>query len=124
MHEEQPRPEFNVFNRTIMKKPALTEHPGKEEDSHGHINTFSLQTLTETHLHHRHLLHHCGDGLVSRELCTVTGGFLLVLILFFCFSVCESGPTERNKPARRSGLKNICLYITFFLFLRSLGEIS
>lgn len=51
-----------------LQKTAATEHHGKAEDSHGtnrHINTFSLQTLTEKHLHHHHL-HHGGDGLVSR----------------------------------------------------------
>lgn len=60
VHEEQRRLEFN--EGTIMKNPAATEHHGKAEDSrgtNGHINTFSLQTLTETHLHHG------GDGLVS-----------------------------------------------------------
>ncbi len=58
----------DLFNDcTIMKTPAATEHHGKAEDSrgtNGHISTFSLQTLTETHLHHPHH-HHGGDGLVS-----------------------------------------------------------
>lgn len=82
VHEEQRRLEFN--DGTIMKNPAATEHHGKAEDSrgtNGHINTFSLQTDRNTPSSSSSSSWWRRTGL-SSELCTVTGGFLLVLILF------------------------------------------